>query len=83
MLRLSLRLRRVLVSQVTDDGKPDPKCVALFEALDNLQIALTGSVQTPTAAAAAVTSLGPGGGASVGQTVAGKSTGNNGCWPYN
>jgi len=35
--------------EVTADGKADPKCVALFEALDNLQIALTGEVSTPAA----------------------------------
>lgn len=37
--------------EVTEDGKADPKCVALFEALDNLQVALTGEVATPSAEA--------------------------------
>ena len=67
---------------MTDDGKPDPKCVALFEALDNLQIALTGSVQTPTAATAAAGGI-PGGQSGQTVTFGGKAKGNNGCWPYN
>ena len=37
--------------EVTEDGKADPKCVALFEALDNLQVALTGELTTPSSEA--------------------------------
>jgi len=74
---------------VTEDGKADPKCVALFEALDNLQVALTGSVATPSASA-----VGKAAGASAGGSAAAqggmrgqfKMDGgrrNNGCWPFN
>jgi len=72
---------------VTADGKADPKCVALFDALDNLQVALIGEVATPSseavvgssaAAAVPVSSAGQ-----AGQFAATGERKNNGCWPYN
>ena len=75
--------------QVGADGTPDPKCIALYEALDNLQVALTGSVQAPTATSAATSAAaatpGSGPGPQAGQTAffGSKRPSNNGCWPYN
>lgn len=86
----SLMEQQVLIfgeCAVTEDGNPDPKCVALFEALDDLQVALTGKVVAPSAAAAApaapaapLTGQGFEGGQG-GQFKQTESV-NNGCWPY-
>ena len=68
--------------QVTADGKADPKCVALFEALDNLQVAITGEVITPSSSA--VIGAAPAPAADGGQRGQFKMDGgrrNNGCWP--
>jgi hypothetical protein len=75
---------------VTDDGKPDPKCVALFQALDDLQLALEGKVVSPSGPeGVAPPNLSPSGsgGGQGGQVTAvfGGGTNvrrNNGCWPY-
>ena len=80
--------------QVTEDGKADPKCVKLFEALDNLQVALVGEVVTPSESTVGFSSAGgatrrvkggaaPAGGPSVGQFAKDDAPRNNGCWPYN
>ena len=63
---------------VGDDGAPDPKCVALFDALDSLQLALTGKIDQPSTAPVA---LATGGSPQVGQFKE-AGTRKNGCWPY-
>jgi len=74
---------------VTEDGKADPKCVALFDALDNLQVALTGSVATPSAAAVGKAAAAPAAsnaaadGGMRGQFKMNTGRRNNGCWPNN
>jgi len=76
---------------LTEDGKADPKCVALFDAIDNLQIALTGEVVAPSSSAlvpsptAASNSpvKNPSGGPMRGQFKVKSGRRNNGCWPEN
>ena len=71
--------------QVTADGKADPKCVALFDALDNLQVALIGEVKAPSSEAVVGGGAAKAGAAGSGQGGQFKpaATSNNGCWPYN
>ena len=81
----SLMEQQVLIfgeCKLTPDGKPDPKCLALYEALDALQIALTGEVMQPTEAIAkTLTKTGFEGGQG-GQFKSSAPKTNNGCWPY-
>ena len=87
----------VLTQRVSHRSNPcsrSPKCVALFEALDDLQVAVTGEVAAPTTAAsvgtpvesAASAAAAPGpiaGGGQAGQFKPAATQSNNGCWPYN
>jgi len=74
--------------ELQDDGSVDPKCVALYEALDNLQVVLTGSVAAPTtgpvssATSSGATQTGKNQG-QAGQFKVETAARNNGCWPYN
>ena len=82
----SLMEQQVLIfgeCKMTPDGKPDPKCVALYEALDDLQLALTGEVVQPTAVLAGVLTKTGFEGGQGGQFKSAASKTNNGCWPYN
>lgn len=75
---------------VTEDGKPDPKCVALFDALDQLQVALEGKVVSPAGPADIVAepydskaASGFAGGQRGQAFNFGAKRRNNGCWPNN